>query len=227
MGYEERVYIISVDLGQINDFTAITVFERIARPPEGYTEWYDRDLIKEHHLRYIERPERGTSYPAIIRRISELCGSPELHKKEKTVVIDITGVGRPVWDHMHENGFGRREVYGIQIVGGNTVTRDYMIYNVPKRDLVSALQVAFQNKDLKIAKGIPYADTLIKELINFKVKISLSGHDQYGAASDWREGVHDDIVLSAAMGVWLGNTAHLRTWREYNDYSLYKMFTEE
>lgn len=213
MAYEERAFIISADLGQVNDYTAITIFERIARPPANYRSWSNSDLQMEHHLRHIERPERGTPYPKIIERIAKLWNSEEMKYKERTIVIDLTGVGRPIWDEMQQQFRGM--MYGISITGGNAVTQDGWIFNVPKRDLATALQIAFQNKDLKIARGVPEADTLIKELTNFKVKINLNGHDQYEA---WREGIHDDIVLSAAMGVWLGENPYISTYREYNQY---------
>ena len=45
-------YIISADLGQVNDYTAITIFENILSDSTG----------AEYHLRHIERPERGTPY---------------------------------------------------------------------------------------------------------------------------------------------------------------------
>ena len=179
-------YFISADLGQVNDYTAITIIER---------------TDTEYHLRHIERPERGTSYPKIVDRLKELAESPQLAGEHKTVVIDITGVGRPVWDLMTKANI-RARLKGISITGGSTVTHDGKISNVPKRDLVAALQVAFQNGELKIARGLPEADTLVRELTNFKVKINVNGHDQYEA---WRENIHDDIVLSAAMGVWLAS----------------------
>ena len=186
-------FIISADLGQVNDYTAFTIIER---------------TNKEYHLRHIERPELGTPYPKIIDRLKELAESPKLNMAaRKTIVIDITGVGRAVWDLLTRAGIKAR-LRGISITGGNTVHRDGNIYNVPKRDLVSVLQVAFQNGELKIARGLPEADTLVKELTNFKVKINVNGHDQYEA---WREGIHDDIVLSAAMGVW---TASQDFWIE-------------
>jgi hypothetical protein len=59
--------------------------------------------------------------------------------------------------------------------------------------LVSALQVVLQSGRLKIARGLPEAETLVNELLNFKSKISAAGHDSYEA---WRESVHDDLVLS-------------------------------
>jgi len=180
---------ISVDLAQINDYTAITIIESVGYEP-----------MREYHLRHIERPERGTTYPKIVDRLRQLYHSKQLAGNQKTVVLDITGVGLPIWDLMQTNNDFRGRIKGIMITGGNTVTEECDISHVPKRDLISALQVAFQNSQLKIARGLPDADTLVKELTNFKVKINVNGHDQYEA---WREGIHDDIVLSAAMGVWL------------------------
>jgi hypothetical protein len=68
-------------------------------------------------------------------------------------------------------------------------------------------QVLFQTEKLKIADELPDVKTLIEELINFKVKISTSGHDSYEA---WREGQHDDMVLSLAIGCWFGEKIGLR-----------------
>ena len=73
---------------------------------------------------------------------------------------------------------------------------------MPKRDLASAPLVLMQNKQLKIAEAMPLAETLRKELLNFKVKINIAtGHDSYEA---WREGDHDDLVLAVAMACWCG-----------------------
>ena len=45
-------------------------------------------------------------------------------------------------------------------------------------------------------------DVLVKELLNFRVKINIStAHDSYEA---WREGDHDDLVLSVALSCWSG-----------------------
>jgi hypothetical protein len=179
-----KMFIISADLGQVNDYTAITVFERVK---EGLL------------LRQIERVELGTTYPKIVDRLKAMAESPNLDSKDmKVVVIDITGVGRPVWDLMQQARI-KATLEGISITGGNTVNRDGDIYHVPKRDLVTSLQIAFQNGDLKIAPGLPYYDILVKEMTNFNVTVNINGNDQYGAH---RDGDHDDLVLSAAMGVW-------------------------
>jgi len=186
------IYYLSADLGQVNDFTAITIIQRIVKTDCG-----GKEQAREYHLRHIERLPLGTTYPSVIARIKLL--ADRLTDERRAVVIDLTGVGRPVWDLMQTSGF-RGQVNGITITGGNTVSREGGIYSVPKRDLVTSLQVAFQNGQLKIARGLPEGDALVKELTNFKVKISNAGHDTYEA---WRESIHDDIVLSASMGLWL------------------------
>jgi hypothetical protein len=74
---------------------------------------------------------------------------------------------------------------------------------VPKRDLVSSLQVALQSGALAIADALPLAATLRQELAGFRVKISLTtGHDSYGAGEDWRPAPHDDLVLAVALACW-------------------------
>lgn len=198
---KRRLFIISADLGQAFDYTAISIIERIITGPgvlgpdgRGETMLF---------LRHIERM-RDIEYPAIVDRLVELYRSPQLAGVEKTVVIDFTGLGRPVFDLMKQAGF-RRSLNGISITGGMDVSFHDGHYNVPKRDLVSSLQIQLQNNSLKIAKGLKEANALIEELSNFQTKISDSGHDTYGG----RSGIHDDIIMSLAMGVWLAGRKHL------------------
>jgi hypothetical protein len=65
--------------------------------------------------------------------------------------------------------------------------------------LASVLQVLFQSGRLKISREIPEYQTLVEELLNFRVKITANAHDTYEA---WREGQHDDLVLALAMACW-------------------------
>jgi hypothetical protein len=109
------------------------------------------------------------------------------------------------------------EMYPIQITGGDTVTRDGNLTRVPKRDLVSAAQVALQTGRLKIAASLPDAATLTRELESFQVKINLdTAHDSYGA---WREGSHDDLVLAVALALWIANNEIDHTMEMAGNYS--------
>ena len=103
----------------------------------------------------------------------------------------------------------RRETFNatlrpIQIIGGSTVSKVGDLTRVPKRELVSVVQVGLQNRTLKIAPELSEAATLSRELQNFQVKITDAANDTYGA---WREGTHDDLVLAIALAVWNANIA--------------------
>jgi len=193
---KEHTYFIGVDLGQVDDYTAITVLERVITG-EGYI-GYRQEGERAYSLRHIERPPRGTEYPAVVDRLVELFNDPRLAAHEKAVCVDLTGVGRPVYDLMFRAGFWH-SINAVSITGGDTVSFTDGHWNVPKRDLVTNLQVLLQNNALKIARGLPEAAALIEELSSFQTKIKAGGRDTYGG----RGGVHDDIVLSLSLAAWL------------------------
>lgn len=149
-------------------------------------------------IRHLERLKLGTSYPAVVKRVGELMASPPLSLNRCALLFDATGVGTSVVDSLVEAGL---EPTAVTIHGGDRVTPDGTGgYRVPKRDLVSAVQVLLQSGRLKIAAGLPETETLQAELLNFRMKIDpKTAHDSY---SHWRESAHDDLVLSAAIALW-------------------------
>src|SRR5512143_545381 len=83
--FEER-YVIGVDLGQSHDPTAVCVVRRIDDGP--------RPIFQVGHL---ERLPLNTPYPAIVGHVlQQMSRKPLVGKSE--LVIDFTGVGRPVFD---------------------------------------------------------------------------------------------------------------------------------
>jgi hypothetical protein len=66
-------------------------------------------------------------------------------------VVDATGVGAPVVDLLRAAGIGERLV-AVTITGSDDVTRGPGgDWRVPKRDLVTGLQVMLQSGELGIA----------------------------------------------------------------------------
>jgi hypothetical protein len=159
--------------------------------------------VTENHytVRYLERLPIGTPYPVQVERIKSLHARLRSETgKAPALVVDATGVGRPVVDMLAE-----LQPVGVTITGGDTVTRDGRDYRVPKRDLVSTVSVLLSTKRLKIVSSLKEAQTLISELTAFKVSISLKGHDSYGNdVGPWRENAHDDLVLAVALACWAG-----------------------
>jgi hypothetical protein len=190
-------FYVGLDLGQASDYTAIGVIQQVI-PDQNTMEIINHAPRKpaQYHLRHLERPKLGTPYPAIAERVKELMGTSPL-AGQAVLVIDFTGVGRPVGDMLKRAGLS---FVPVSIHGGDKVSHDADGYKVPKRDLVGSLQVLFQSKRLLVAEDLPEAAALVRELLAFRAKINVAtGHDSYEA---WREGDHDDLVLATALAVW-------------------------
>ncbi len=177
-----------LDLGQTNDYSCLVAIEK---------QWDAEAKHLRYDLRHLERFPLKTPYPVIVSRVTEMMNTPPLNTAG-SLVVDQTGCGRPVVD-MFKPKLGHR-LKPVTITGGDTETETEGGWRVPKRDLVSVVQVLLQQKRLRFAPGLPEVETLINELLQFQVKISLeTAHDSYGA---WREGTHDDMVLALALVCW-------------------------
>jgi hypothetical protein len=181
-------FVIGVDLGQARDFTAVAVDERRAR--------WGRPV--QHRLTFLHRFALGTPYPEIADGVRRLLAQLPPRRRRPELVVDATGVGRPVLDLMRARGL---EPIGVTITGGaDAVERAPDDWRVPKRELAGLLQVALQTGRLKVAAGMALTPVLVRELATFRVKINVaSGGEAFEA---WREQDHDDLVLAAAMAVW-------------------------
>jgi len=84
------------------------------------------------------------------------------------------------------------------ITAGTAETRDFAICGVPKLTLVSRLQALLHQGRLKIQRELAEADTLVRELQDFRVEYTATGHLTFNA----RSGKHDDLVLALAIAVW-------------------------
>jgi hypothetical protein len=74
--------------------------------------------------------------------------------------------------------------------------------------LVSKLQALLHSGELRIAKELPDAHVLALEMQDFRANISETGYTRFGA----REGQHDDLVLSVAIGAWFADMQRETTY---------------
>lgn len=232
-------YIIGVDLGQAQDYTAVAVLQRDTRETGktrtkltdswggGFGTRQVPETENAYQVRHLERLPLGTPYPEQVEKVSQIVtlvrqqqaasvGPWQSAPKPRPprLIVDQTGVGRPVVDMLRKAG--HRSLTAVTITAGDTATREGMEHRVPKRELVSVLQVLLQTERLAVAAALPEAETLTKEMLAFKVTISKTGHDSYG--NDWRENPHDDLVLAVALAAWAGErvpTVGMR--RNYRD----------
>lgn len=180
-------YTLGLDLGQAQDYTALAGLRTVAQAT---------GTLAEHECGLLRRWPLGTPYPTIVADVRKLLASPPLDKA--LLVLDYTGVGRAVADLFAPLG-GRR--VPVTITAGSKATRDEdaRTWRVPKKDLVSVVQVLLQGQRLHVAQALPEAATLVRELLAFRVKITAHANETFEA---WRESAHDDLVLALALAAW-------------------------
>lgn len=213
-------YFVGVDLGQSQDPTAIAVLERVDQETGDVdpVTWI-RATRRRLNLRYAQRLPLGTPYPLVAERMVEVCqklAAPQLGPPAPLpeLVVDGTGVGRAVVDALklrpQPTRIGRHyypapvrelpyKLVAVSITGGEQESYSDGFWRVPKRELLGALTLLFQRGELRISEKLPEYAVLVRELLNFRVKITASGNDTYG---NWREAEHDDLVLAVALAAW-------------------------
>ena len=191
-------FVMGVDLGKMQDYTAFSVNYQVESFKDrlfSEVRWKPaKDAILTYYrTRHLERM-KGITYTAIEDRIEVVLQNPSLWK-ECDLVIDVTGVGMGPYDECARRGL---EPIGINITGGNQVTvNDSGIYNVPTRELVMSTIRLMEQQRVQIVAP-EWTDTLKQELRDFRVKLSVTGHQRF----EHRDGANDDLLLAWMMAIW-------------------------
>lgn len=185
-------FFFGMDVGQAADPTAQAIVELIRRQVP-----VDKIMREEVELRTrnLRRVDLDTPYPDIIDGVAKTVSRPPF-KDCTEIIIDATGVGRPIVDMARKKGL---RVIAVTITGGEIETHNDWRWSVPKRNLVMATNLALQHRILTFARGIQEKEVFKAELKNFKVKVSSAGHDSYEAE---KSGDHDDMVIAESVAVW-------------------------
>lgn len=197
----KRTYYVGLDLGQSIDPTALCVLERLEVPVLhlGYRMPAPVKWTTTYRVRHLERLPLGISYPLIVARVGMTCKTAPLFKNHR-LIIDQTGVGRPVFDLFKQ---AKLSPVGITITAGTDWSRETSDnFRVSKGLLVSRLDAALHSGILQVSSALPEAQALKSELADFRVSHTANGYAQFGA----RSGRHDDLVLSVGIALWFAAT---------------------
>jgi len=74
------------------------------------------------------------------------------------------------------------------------------IHKGQDQDLVFPAVAAFQQKRLRIARGVEDKDALVNELRNYKRTTNIATGNM--AFEPWREADHDDLLFAVALSLW-------------------------
>jgi hypothetical protein len=187
------LYFVGLDLGQAQQYTAVAVLERTtAADPETP----DRE-VRHYAVRHLQRFPLGTPYTEVCARLVEMFATAPL--SGTTLIVDQTAVGKPVVQMVRRSPINAR-IRAIALSSGQKAT-GIGVRLVPRKELVSTLQVLLQARRLKVSPALPEAQTLATELMKFKAKPTTATDD---TLESWREGPHDDLVLAVALAAWEG-----------------------
>lgn len=208
----ESSLVVGLDLGQSQDFSALAVVDHVRVIPEvalgngrqlgvePYTYGSSDGGVDELRVVHLQRWALGTSYDVIVEDVAALMRTSEL--SDSWLRFDATGVGRGVKDMLTkvfmDGRMGSQWPIGVTITGEGKGSPG----TIPKRDLMSVLQVALQQHRLKIAEELELRGVLEQELRSFRLKISAAGRDTYEFKR--REGSgHGDLTIAVSLAATL------------------------
>jgi hypothetical protein len=193
--YTTRHFTVGLDLGQSVDPTAVAIIEKVRTPVLTRGKVPDRiPYVVTYGCRHLERLPLRMTYPDIVLHVRQMMATAPLTGDSK-LVIDASGVGRPIFDLFKEAGL---RPAGVVITGGDGWSEDCGMFRVSKQLLVSQLTRATHSGAICIAAELPEAHALRAELSDFRMNTTMSGSATFGA----RSGRHDDLVLALAVGLW-------------------------
>jgi hypothetical protein len=199
---------IGLDLGQRHDPAAIAILHRTVEPtgPFNHVTW---ELGRELHFRlcHTERLTLGTPYIEIVERIRRLLDKlsaplPGIHSYAgtvplRTLVVDASGVGRPVVELLRKSGIGsgpaamnaaRAAIAPVTITASGAPRFEASGEEfVSRRDLITNLRILLEKGLLRISARIHDRQALLKEFVQLQ--------DRSGSQ-------HDDLAMATALACW-------------------------
>ncbi len=190
---QQKRYIVGVDLGMMQDHTAIVVLER------NDITFHDLDpvtrqrrQITEFTVRHIDRLNLHTPFTEVASRIRGLVNTYP-YQNACTLVFDASGLGLPVHEMLKAAHLGC-PIVPIVITGADSPSDTH----IPKKDLIATVQMMLELRELRIPRNLAGAAWLIQELLAMRVKPTEAGSIRYEAAP----GYHDDLVTALSLAAW-------------------------
>lgn len=190
-----------LDLGQRQDPSALVILERAYEPTGQFNHaTWEMERALTFRLYHAERIALGTPYIEIVGRVRRLLIDvtprfpvlqlPLASAPLKTLVVDASGVGRPVVELLRRAALGCTPgwtLVPVTIVATGRPHEGAGEEFVPRRDLLTNLRILLERRLLKISARIHDRDALVEEIVRVR--------DRSGSH-------HDDLVMATALACW-------------------------
>ena len=189
-------YYVGVDLGQARDPSAIAILEYSeSKGPNRDPVTHAFPLIERLALRQVERLPLGAEFSAVARRVGQIARdlanvAPYRYRCQTpvTIVVDATGVGRPVVEMIRKERLNSAQVVPVMITGGSESHSTKGFWHVPKTELMMRLATMVDRGEFVVAGNLNHKDDWLAEMESVKVG-SLEGNP-------------DDMVIATALACW-------------------------
>jgi hypothetical protein len=180
---ETTKYAIGLDLGQAQDFTAISVLQfqkgvlDHGTALERHTGMSKQRPATRIDVRHLERMKLNTSYVDIVEHVARLMATPPLNGHDgippARLIVDATGCGLPVTDLLVERGL---KPLRVLITAGNEVTWPALDrVHVAKGILIAQIDAHLHSSVLRFAPELTESSALRNELLDFRRSLSAAG----------------------------------------------------
>jgi phage FluMu gp28-like protein len=172
---------LGVDLGETHDPTALVALRQVG---------------DEFHATHLERLKLNTSYERVTQGVVQLMEKPWY--VDTALVVDATGVGRPVVERMEDVGLNPIPVV---ITGGVNEIHEPgdWSWRVPRKTLLTIVQILFMRGQIKLPAGHKLTAELEHEIRNVKRRAKAGTNE---ATEIGRETEHDDIFFALCLAAW-------------------------
>lgn len=189
-----RRFWISADLGQANDFTAVTVIEDEQLPVlnDGIIELGPRELTVVHADKF-----RGVSYVAVCDFLARMLNAQPFRGKAQ-LVIDGSSIGRVCSDVLTSENVPH---IAIQMTGGTDWSRKGKYTNASKTLIIENTAVLFASGDLMFADNLPLRSEIESDLASFTITTTSAGNQIIAQTRSSATG-HGDLGVSLCLGAF-------------------------
>ena len=220
MGFE-AVH-VGLDIGQQHDPTAVVAVQVMtdAHQPTRYITQHLERLpigtpypdVAAHLVKLLAaiaamlRTQREQQMSALAKQVAETgqqvsAGRGGIPQVDLRLFLDVTGVGRPVYDLMEralqaDVRTAHIECKPITFAHGDTY--DPNSGRMGKAFLVSRLQTLFQQRLIQLPPKHPESEAMARELKDYEIRVSDDAKDSYGA---FKVGSYDDLVTALGLAV--------------------------
>lgn len=196
-------YWVAADLGQANDFTAVTVIKDEALPiVDG-----SKIIVgpRERSIVYADR-FRGVSYVDVCDHLIRLRNAPPFGGKSE-LVIDGTSLGRVVSDMLWDEGVDH---HAVQMTGGQSWKKQGARYvNAGKTFMIENLSVLFASGDFTFAHDLPLRKEIEEDLASFSLQTTAAGNQIITQSRS--AGGHGDLGISVIVGAFASQYLNAKT----------------